>query len=710
MCGIAGLIHYGKTSEQALKNMDRMRARMVHRGPDDGGTWISPDGGVVLGHQRLSIVDLSECGAQPMHSHSGRYSIVYNGEIYNYGEIRDRLLADKSVTEFRGTSDTEVLLEAFEYYGIKETLTLCRGMFAAGLYDEKEKTLTLMRDRLGEKPLYYGFMEQDGKQADASSPFVFASDPGSITAIEGFSNPIDKRVLPFYFERGYIPAPYSIYRNIHKLLPGTIMTVKITDGIDGSHGSTGSNDNCGMDGGQEEGKETGTEAGKDRNASDGVNLSEPGVIVGNPIPFWSLTDVAIKGQSESGLFKGSRTEAADELERLIGESIKGQMEADVPVGAFLSAGIDSSTVVSLMQQEMGSRKVRTFTIGMENREYNEADYASEIAAHLGTDHTEFYITDKEARDVIPLLPSMFAEPFADSSQIPTYLVSRMTREHVTVSLSGDAGDEPFAGYNSYLWAAEKWNKVKHIPLKFRAPFEKTMAAHGSGDEESARLWRGRGFLLGARDPIDVQDMNYHMDPLVERIALPPDISEDLVFSSRSSGSGLDIPASEISADVTGETYHDLMLEDMMLYLPDDILAKVDRTSMAVSLETRVPLLDRDVVEFAWTLPVEYLRGVDDKGASQGKQILRDVLYRHVPKEMMNRPKKGFSVPVKKWLKEPELREWAEELLSSERIARQGLLDPSVVKKIWDDYILRDVWRPSIWYLLMFEAWMENNGQ
>ncbi|MDD4525955.1 MAG: asparagine synthase (glutamine-hydrolyzing) [Lachnospiraceae bacterium] len=663
MCGIAGLIHYGKTSEQALRNMDRMRARMVHRGPDDGGTWISPDGGVVLGHQRLSIVDLSECGAQPMHSHSGRYSIVYNGEVYNYGEIRDKLLADKYVTEFRGTSDTEVLLEAFEYYGLRETLRLCRGMFAACLYDEQEKTLTLMRDRLGEKPLYYGFAEEDGKKADESSPFVFASDPGSIAAIEGFSNSIDKRVLPFYFERGYIPAPYSIYRNIYKLLPGTIMTVKITD--------------------------------------DGVS-------VGEPSEFWSLTDVATKGQSQSGLFKGTRTEAADELERLIGDSIKGQMEADVPVGAFLSAGIDSSTVVSLMQQEMGSRKVRTFTIGMENREYNEADYASEIAAHLGTDHTELYISDKEAKDVIPLLPSMFAEPFADSSQIPTYLVSRMTREHVTVSLSGDAGDELFAGYNSYLWAAEKWNKVKHIPLKFRAPFEKTMMARGSGDEENARLWRGRGLLLGACDPIDVQDMNYHMDSLVEKIALPPGVSEDLVFASRSCGSGLDIPASEISEDVTGETYHDLMLEDMMLYLPDDILAKVDRTSMAVSLETRVPLLDRDVVEFAWTLPVEYLRGTDDKGAPEGKQILRDVLYRHVPKEMMTRPKKGFSVPVKKWLKEPELRSWAEDLLSGERIAKQGLLDPDVVKKIWDDYITKDVWRPAIWYLLMFEAWLDKS--
>lgn len=656
MCGIAGLVHFGPA---ARENMERMKARMAHRGPDADGTWVSEDGGVVLGHQRLSIVDLTETGAQPMHSHSGRLVMVYNGEIYNSAGLRAKLTGSGKRSTFRGTSDTEILLESFEAFGVEATLPQCRGMFSIALYDRTAQTLTLMRDRVGEKPLYYGF---------AGGAFAFASDLGSLAVLDGFDREPDREILPVYFERGYIPAPYTIYRNAAKLLPGCTLRLRVTErGIEPAAMRGGARPEPGA-------------------ACSSVQELDPFVTA-----YWSVADAARRGAASP--FAGSFEEASAELERLLRRAIRGQMTADVPLGAFLSAGIDSSTVVALMQEESAGERVRSFTIGMEDGEHDEAESAAAIARHIGTAHTELYITEQDAREVIPLLPQMFSEPFADSSQIPTYLVSRMTREHVTVSLSGDAGDELFAGYNSYAWAADKWHKAQRIPCSLRRPAG-ALLLHSPLNER--KLWRSRGLLLSARGPKDVLDMACRSDlQAAKLVRMKPDRSAGADAWAR-------IPYGRLEPDALGEVYRDCMLADMTMYLPDDILTKVDRTAMAVSLETRIPLLDRDIVEFAWSLPVSFLRL-----SGEGKRILRSVLYRYVPKELMDRPKKGFSIPLSGWLRETSLRGWAEELLSPDRLRAEGILDADAVRKLWDRFLQEGVWCPQIWYVLMFEAWMRD---
>lgn len=623
MCGIAGFCNFHGSVKMQEENLEKMKQRMLHRGPDAGGSYISEDGKVALGHRRLSIVDLSEAGLQPMKSHSGRYVMVYNGEIYNYKKLSQKLLNEKKVDRFRGTSDSEVILEAFEAYGVEETIAQCKGMFAIALYDTKEQKLYLLRDRIGEKPLYYGFM---------GDTFVFASDVACIAALDGFQNPIHKDVLGIYFIHGYIPAPYSIYENIYKLEPGCVLEIK--------------------------------------SPFNKYDIST----------YWSIKEVAQHGQEH--LFKGTYEEAVDELERLLKASIQDQMMADVPVGAFLSAGIDSSTVVALMQS-LYPDKVKTFTIGMEDEKYNEAVYAKEIAAHLGTEHTELYITEEDARGVIPKIPFIFGEPFADSSQIPTYLVSRMTREHVTVSLSGDGGDELFCGYNSYASVDRIWGKMKSVPYGIRKLASELVLHSPLSNKE---IYRVKGTLLGARGASDLYRLSMEREPLIKDITL----------------SRKEIPYkyTEYDPGFLKETNHNIMLMDMLMYHPDDILVKVDRTAMAVSLETRVPMLDKDVVEFAWTLPVEF-----ERQNGVGKRILRDVLYRYVPKEMMERPKKGFSIPIQKWLKEKELREWAENLIDRKTLCQQGILNPDVVWKMWTDFIEKDEWRIQIWYVLIFQEWM-----
>ncbi|SFP34747.1 asparagine synthase (glutamine-hydrolysing) [Butyrivibrio proteoclasticus] len=632
MCGIAGLIQYKK---DAGENIRRMNERMLHRGPDDGGIYISDDGKVALGHRRLAIVDLSKNGAQPMESHSKKSVIVYNGEIYNAAEVKELLLSDAAakgtdIGAFRGTSDTEVLVEAIEYFGMKRALSLCKGMFAIAVYDLEKGTISFARDRVGEKPLYYG---------NVAGAFAFASDIGCLRVVDGFDNEINTDVLDIYFEEGYIPSPYSIYKGINKLEPGTILTLNV------------------------ETLETKTDI------------------------YWSMADAAKKGQSN--IFTGSRKEAADELERLLKESIKGQMVADVPLGVFLSAGIDSSTVVSLMQS-IAPGKVRTFTIGMEDEKYNEAVIAKEIAAHLGTDHTELYINENDAKAVIPKLSFMFGEPFADSSQIPTYLVSKMTRDHVTVSLSGDGGDELFCGYKSYNSVARVWGKAGKMPYALRKPVSSLLMNIYGPDNSSElkdKVKFAKAQYFGAKSPYEVHRMEHESDPIIKKIALK---------KGEAKYKCLDLPF-----DFLGEVNHEAMLMDMCMYHPDDILVKVDRTAMAVSLETRVPMLDKDVVEFAWSLPIEYLRSDE-----QGKLVLRDVLYRYVPRDMMERPKKGFSIPISKWLLEKDIRDWAEALLDKDKIRQQGLLNPDVVEKIWRDFTDRGIYRIQIWYILMFQQWME----
>lgn len=622
MCGIAGFCNL---KGDWNGNIDRMNHRMLHRGPDASGVWRSEEGDVVLGHQRLSIMDLTPTGAQPMESSSGRFVIVFNGEIYNYKMIAKKLLEEEKVDQFRGTCDTEVLLEAMEAYGVEQAIGMCKGMFAIALYDKKERVLFLVRDRVGEKPLYYGFAGND--------TFAFASEIGCIAALENFKNEINTSVLDIYFTHGYIPAPYSIYKDIYKLEAGSILKIEAP-----YH-------------------------------KENISISS----------YWSMKEAAVKGQS--CLFTGSEEEAAEELERLLKESIKEQMVADVPVGAFLSAGIDSSTIVALMQS-LNNNKVRSFTIGMTEEGYNEAAAAKEIAKHLGTDHTELYITKQDAIDVIPKLGYMFGEPFADSSQIPTYLVSKMTKEYVTVSLSGDAGDELFAGYTSYESVSRIWNKMKGIPYFVRKPCSELVLHSPLAKKQ---IYRTKATLLGAKTPGRLYEISYETDPLTKKI----------------SRSHADCPYKYSQfTHYMEEVNHNIMLMDMLMYHPDDILAKVDRAAMAVSLETRVPMLDRDVVEFAWTLPIEYKRQ-----GKTGKKVLRDVLYKYVPREMMERPKKGFSIPIDKWLLEPELRGWAEALIDRKTLERQGILDADVVWQIWEDYTKNGIWRIQIWFILMFQEWM-----
>ena len=643
MCGIAGFCNF-KGDWQ--KNIERMCDKMYHRGPDASGVWASDDHRVVLGHRRLAIVDLSPAGAQPMVSRDGRYVIAYNGEIYNHASIRKKLLAEGRVPAFRGTSDTETLLEAIAAFGLKDTLKMAKGMFAIALLDREEHVLFLARDRIGEKPLFYGKLKDNINNGENDGCFVFASDLSSIASLDGFTNSVNADIMGDYMRYGYISAPYTVYRGIWKLEPGKILKIK-------------------------------------------APFDKPEIE-----SYWSMTETAVIGQKN--LFRGSEAEAAEELERLLRESIRGQMVADVPVGAFLSAGIDSSTVVSLMQAQ-SAQKVRTFTVGMWEEQYNEAPVAKEIAAHLGTQHTEVYITEEDAKGVIPKLAGMFGEPFADSSQIPTYLVSEITREHVTVSLSGDGGDELFCGYNTYYSIDRIWNRVRKIPGFLRQPAS-AMLGLAAAVGKSSLATRAR--LLGAGS---IEDM-YLRSEIGEGLRLvrreitgkAPDFGRwDEIQSRRAGETWMDT----YPVGLLEEGQHNLMLMDLLMYHPDDILNKVDRTAMAVSLETRVPMLDKDVVEFAWTLPLSYRQG-----GGVSKKILRDILYRYVPRELMERPKKGFSIPLQRWLKQKELREWAESLLAPSLLEEQGLFETTAVKKLWDDYIMGNVWRPQIWYILMFQEW------
>ncbi len=621
MCGIAGFCNRPKDWKT---DIETMKSRMAHRGPDGEGTWASENRDVVLGHRRLSILDLSESGSQPMISHSGRYVIAFNGEIYNYKSIAGSLRQEGKLSRLNGGSDTEVLLEALEAWGVKEGISRCKGMFAIALYDRQERELWLLRDRVGEKPLYYGFV---------GSSFVFASEIGCIAALPDFSCPVNKDVLDLYMIHGYIPAPHTIYEGIFKLEPGKLLRAKAPY------------------------REFAQES------------------------WWSMAQVAAKGQADP--FEGSLTEASLELERLLKEAVREQMVADVELGAFLSAGIDSSTVVSLMQAQ-SERKVKTFTIGMREEGYDEAKAAEQIARHLGTEHTTLYITQEDAKRVLPKLAHMFGEPFADSSQIPTYLVSSLTRQHVTVSLSGDGGDELFCGYGTYASIGQAWERIRKIPYPLRRRLGKALSEGALSGSEKSRI---RGMLLGAGTPEELYRRSDLAEPFLGKLTAEPGKAR-CAFDDYPDGL---LPGS----------YNNLMLMDLLMYHPDDILTKVDRTAMAVSLETRIPMLDRDVVEFAWKLPPSLKRA-----DGTGKLALREVLYRHVPKELMNRPKKGFSIPVKSWLRQPQLADWARSLLEEKKIRREGYFDPAGVKRLWEDFALRGIWRKQIWFLLQFEEWLE----
>ncbi len=619
MCGIAGFCNM---PEHWHENIARMNERMIHRGPDAGGIWASDDLNVVLGHRRLSIVDLSDTGAQPMISASGRYVMIQNGEIYNHNEIRKKILKENNSFNFRGTSDTEVFLEACELYGLEETLKIVKGMFAIALYDKKTKKLCLARDRMGEKPLYYGYL--DGK-------FVFASDIAVISRNLYFEEKLDKDALMLYLGCGYIPAPYTIYKNIKKLEAGSILTISYPFRENHIH------------------------------------------------KYWDIKQIAWDGQRD--VFNGTEEDAANYLDHLLQEAIKGQMMADVPVGAFLSGGIDSATVVAIMQS-LSTHKVKTFTIGFEDHIYNEAKYAREIADFLGTTHTELYISDKDAQEIIPKLPHIYGEPFADSSQIPTYLVSKLARESVTVSLSGDGGDELFGGYNTYSLLDETWKRMRFIPLFMR---------------------KGIGGILNNTDISQLKRIARYLpaasvESLYELTKVPTNEIKDIIKNPGHP----EVKSSNHMGFFMEENINNMMLMDMLVYHPDDILVKVDRAGMAVSLESRIPMLDRDVIEFAWKLPLEYKRN-----KNEGKKVLKRVLYRYVPKQMMERSKKGFSVPIGKWVREGALREWAEDLLDENLIRQQGIFDEKKIRKIWSSFLKSGVNDKYIWYILMFEEWIRS---
>ena len=644
MCGIAGFWQNKRGTGDPAETLDHMGTALAHRGPDDSGTFHDDAAGIGLAFRRLSILDLSPEGHQPMFSASGRFIIIFNGEVYNFEEIRDEL----GVREWRGHSDTEVMLAAVERWGVEPAVRRFVGMFALALWDRQERKLYLVRDRLGIKPLYYGRVAGD---------FVFASELKAIRQYPEFVAPIDRDSLALYLRFNYVPSPHCIYKGFYKLPPGSILTLNSVD------------------------------------ATPQIDR------------FWSGRDVALAGLMSPLLLEDSQ--AVDQLHDLLLKAIGLRMISDVPLGAFLSGGIDSSTVVALMQAQ-STRPVKTFTIGFREDGYNEATHAKQVAAHLGTDHTELYLTPKDALDVVPLLPSMYDEPFSDSSQIPTYLVSKLARRRVTVSLSGDGGDELFGGYNRYLLTKRIWNTIRRFP-KF------SREALAAGLHSVSPAWIDRGFNL-FRPLLPPRLQQATLGDKVHKVAelLSTESPEALYFRalshwknpveivrhSKEPGTILDsIKASAGSYNVEEV----MMLTDLLNYLPDDILTKVDRASMAVSLEARVPLLDHRVVEFVWKLP---LRFKIRRGCS--KWILRQVLYKYVPAELVERPKMGFGVPIDSWLRGP-LRDWAEDLLSARSLAQPGLLNPEPIRRKWQEHLsgVRN-WQYLLWDILAFQDWFRHN--
>ena len=667
MCGLTGFWQTGGcAAECATATLNVMATAIAHRGPDDSGVWFDADAGIGLAHRRLSILDLSPAGHQPMFSASGRYVLVFNGEIYNHLELRRELarnhprpgpppsrgressLEGERSLVWRGHSDTETLLAGFEVWGIAATLQRAIGMFAIAVWDRAERSLTLARDRLGEKPLYYGW------QGDC---FLFGSELKALRAHPAFNAAIDRDALSLFLRHNYLPTPHSIYQGIHKLPPGTLLTL--------------------------------------HSANRHVDPV--------PVAYWSLRDAVEEGQAQP--FQGTDAEAITALDDLLRDAVRRQQLADVPLGAFLSGGVDSSTIVALMQAQ-SSRPVKTFTIGFHENGYNEAHYAQAVAAHLGTDHTELYVTPEQARAVIPRLPTLYDEPFADSSQIPTFLVSELTRQQVTVSLSGDAGDELFGGYNRYLLTRSIWRKMRWLP-----PALRTLAARSITALPPAAWDRGYRVLASVLPPrwrFSLPGDKAHKLAGILTAASPELIYRELVSHWPQPATvviGATEPVTLLNQAAAWPNLgfeQRMMYFDTLSYLPDDILVKVDRAAMAVSLETRVPLLDHRVVEFAWRLPLAMkIRH------GESKWILRQVLDRYVPRTLIERPKMGFGVPLDRWLRGP-LRDWAEDLLDESRLRREGFFHSEPIRRKWAEHLsgTRN-WQYYLWDVLMFQAWRQS---
>ncbi|MFL6651893.1 MAG: asparagine synthase (glutamine-hydrolyzing) [Sulfurifustaceae bacterium] len=652
MCGLAGFIQLPHGGAEAAGTIARRMAdRLAHRGPDDSGVWTDSSVEIALSHRRLSILDLSPHGHQPMLSPSGRFVIVLNGEIYNFKTIRGLLEREHGFRAWRGHSDTEVLLAAIEHWGVQKAVERAVGMFAFAVWDRLDRMLYLARDRLGEKPLYYGW---------EGNVFLFASELKAVSAHPAWKGEIDRDSLALFLRHGYVPGPRTIYKGLFKLPPGSILAI-----------------------------------------SDRSALETRRVV---PAKYWSASGVAKMGLQEP--FEGTEPDAVERLDELLRNAIRDQMIADVPVGAFLSGGIDSSTVVALMQRE-SAQPVKTFTIGFYEEGYNEADHARAVARHLHTDHTELYVTASEAQAVIPSLPAVYDEPFADASQIPTLLICRLARGSVTVSLSGDGGDELFGGYNRYLWGRAIWRKIGWMPASLRT------VCRGMLKGVAPRHWDMLSKPLMALLPrskrySNVGDKLHKLADIVD--AANPDELFFRLVSHWTNPTGLVLGSAEQKTAITDRSGWPetddfvlrMMFTDLVSYLPDDILVKVDRAAMAVSLETRVPFLDHRVVEFASALPMYCkIRG------GVGKWVLRQVLYRYVPREIVERPKSGFGIPLESWLRGP-LREWAENLLDESRLRQQSFFSPMPIRKRWNEHMSGGRnWQYSLWPVLMFQAWLEN---
>jgi asparagine synthase (glutamine-hydrolysing) len=647
MCGIAGYLGPEANREAGAAIVERMTRAIVHRGPDDGGVWIDERGRVGLGNRRLAIVDLSPEGHQPMESTDGRHIITFNGEVYNFEELRKEL--ERLGHAFRGHSDTEVILTAVTRWGIEASLERFVGMFAIALWDRSEERLHLMRDRIGKKPLYYGWF---------GDTFVFGSELKCLRVHPGFRGDVDRTVLALYVSSSYITAPHTIYEGVAKLPSGTYMSI----GLRGS--------------------------------------SAPAA----PVPYWSARRVAEAGAAKP--LKLSVPDAVDELDRVVRDAVRIRMRADVPLGAFLSGGIDSSAVVATMQAQ-AQQPVRTFTIGFTQSDMNEAEHAKAVAAHLGSEHTDLYVTDADALNVIPRLPEIFDEPFADASAIPTLLLAELTRRHVTVSLSGDGGDELFGGYHHHHLVDKLWRWASTVPPSVRSVLTDglTRVRPESWDRMSAAL----------RPVLPKRLHDRHPGPAIYRLALAIRERDPEVFCRTFLAHWTDAGPLVIGAGLPPlplthpdqwadlpNAIQKLMFLDLVTFLPDDIMVKVDRATMAISLEARAPLLDHRLVEFCWRLPMSMK--VRD-GTS--KYLLRQMLYRYVPRAMVERPKRGFGAPVGKWLR-GGLKDWADSLLDRPRLIDEGFFNPDPIVRRWAEHRSgeRD-WSSSLWDILTFQAWFES---